>query len=118
MIPKVFESEFRFCLILWEHEPIQISELIKICSEDLGWNRSTTYTVIRRLKERGVLKSENSIISSLISREQIQEAQMNEMIDKTFEGSIPAFIAAFSKAQNLTETDLEEITRLINSRRT
>ena len=72
--PKVFESEYRFCLILWEHEPIKSGELVALCKEELGWKNSTTYTVIKRLSERGVLKNEKSIVTSLISRDEVQIA--------------------------------------------
>ena len=111
--PKVFESEYRFCLIMWKHEPIASAQLAKICKEELGWSRTTTYTVIKRLSERGVLKSENSIVTSLVSKEEIQAAEMDEMLTKTFEGSLPAFIAAFAKRQSLSEKEIEEIRRMI-----
>ena len=95
--PKIFESEYRFCLILWEHEPVRSKELVKLCEEQLGWKSTTTYTVIKRLSERGILKNEHTIVTSLISKDQIQEAEMEELIDKKFEGSLPAFIAAFGR---------------------
>lgn len=69
-VPKIFESEYRFCLILWEHEPINSTHLVELCKEQLGWSKATTYTVIRRLSERGVVKNENAVVSSLISKEQ------------------------------------------------
>ena len=72
--PKIFESEYRFCLILWEHEPISASSLAKLCLEQLGWKRTTTYTVIKRLADRGVLSNDNSMIVSLITKEQVQAA--------------------------------------------
>lgn len=112
--PKVFESEYRFCLILWEHEPISSGELAKLCQEHLGWKRTTTYTVIKRLSERGVLKNENSIVSSLVSKEEIQAAELDELVEKTFEGSLPAFIAAFTKHQNMTDTELNEVQKMID----
>ena len=112
-IPKIFESEYRFCLILWEHEPIASPKLAEICREELGWSRTTTYTVIKRLKERGILKSENTIVSTLVSKEEVQISEIDEMMNKTFEGSLPAFIAAFAKRQNLSEKDIEEIKRII-----
>ena len=68
--PKIFESEYRFCLILWEYEPIKSSELVKLCRDKLGWKPTTTYTVIKRLSERGIVKNENTVVSSLVSREQ------------------------------------------------
>ena len=96
-MPKVYESEYRFCLILWRTEPISCSKLAQICKEELGWSRTTTYTVIKRLCERSVLKNEKSIVTSLVSKEEIQIAELDEMIEKTFESSLPAFVAAFAK---------------------
>ena len=111
--PKIFESEYRFCLVLWKHEPITSANLAKLCNEELGWSRTTTYTVIKRLSERGVLKNENSVVSSLVSKEQVQASEMDELMEKTFEGSLPAFIAAFAKRQALSEAEIEEIRRII-----
>ena len=111
-IPKVFESEYKFCLILWENEPIKSGDLVKLCREKLGW-KNTTYTVIKRLSERGVVKNENTIVSSLVSKEEIQEAEIVDMVEKTFEGSLPAFIAAFGRHERLTEEEVENIKRMI-----
>ncbi len=111
--PKVFESEYRFCLILWKHEPINSTQLAKLCHEELGWSRTTTYTVIKRLSDRGVVKNENATVTSLVSKEEIQAAEMEEMVEKTFEGSLPAFIAAFAKRQALSDAEIEEIRRII-----
>ena len=111
--PKVFESEYRFCLIMWENEPISCADIAKLCKEKLGWSRTTTYTVIKRLCERGVLSSESSIVRSLVSKEDVQAAEMDEMMEKTFEGSVPAFIAAFAKREKLSEKDIEEIKSII-----
>ena len=112
--PKVFESEYRFCLLLWQNEPISSSELARLCNKKLGWSRTTTYTVIKRLSDRGVVKNEKTIVTSLISKEEIQLAEMEEMMTKTFENSLPAFIAAFAKKENLSEKEVEEIKRIIN----
>ncbi|MBD5534672.1 MAG: BlaI/MecI/CopY family transcriptional regulator [Lachnospiraceae bacterium] len=111
--PKVFESEYRFCLILWKYEPINSTKLARICKDELGWSRTTTFTVIRRLSDRGVVKNENATVTSLISKEEIQVAQMDEMMEKTFEGSLPAFIAAFARHQELTDDEMKEILRII-----
>ncbi len=111
--PKVFESEYRFCLILWEHEPIKSKELVQLCKEQLGWKPTTTYTVIKRLSERGVVKNENTIVTSLVSKDEIQEAEIEELVEKKFEGSLPAFIAAFGRHKKLTEKEVEEIRRII-----
>lgn len=111
--PKVFESEYRFCLILWKYEPINSTKLARICKEELGWSRTTTFTVIRRLSDRGVVRNENATVTSLISKEDIQVAQMDEMMEKTFEGSLPAFIAAFARRQELSDDEVKEILRII-----
>lgn len=112
--PKVFESEYRFCLILWEHEPVKSSELVNLCKEQLSWKPTTTYTVIKRLSERGVLKNENTIVTSLISKDEVQAAELNEMVEKTFEGSLPAFIAAFTKHQKLSEKEIDAVQQMID----
>lgn len=112
--PKVFESEYRFCLILWEHEPIKSSELVALCKEQLGWKPTTTYTVIKRLSARGVLKNENTVVTSLVSKDQVQAAEINEMVEKTFEGSLPAFIAAFTKQQRLSEEEIDAVQQMID----
>ena len=111
--PKVFESEYRFCLILWRSEPATCAELARVCREELGWSRTTTYTVIRRLAERGIVRNEDSVVTSLVSKEEIQLAEMDEMMTKTFENSLPAFLAAFAKRQDLSEEDIAEIRRII-----
>ena len=113
MSPKIFESEYRFCLILWEHEPIKSMELSKLCKEKLDWSKTTTYTVIKRLSERGVIKNENAIVTSIISKEEAQQSELDELMDKKFEGSLPAFIAAFGKRQALSDAEIEEIRRII-----
>lgn len=112
--PKVFESEYRFCLILWEHEPIKSSELVNLCRDQLGWKPTTTYTVIKRLSERGVLKNENTIVSSLVTKDEVQAAEINEMVEKTFEGSLPAFVAAFTKHQKLSEEEIDAVQAMID----
>lgn len=111
--PKIFESEYRFCLILWEHEPIRSAELARLCKERLGWSVTTTYTVIKRLSDRGVVKNEKAIVSSLISKEDAQIHELDELLEKKFEGSLPAFIAAFGRRQALSQEDIEEIKRII-----
>ena len=112
--PKVFESEYRFCLILWEHEPVKSTELVRLCDEELGWKKATTYTVIKRLSERGVLKSENAVVTSLVSKEEVQAAEVDEVVEKTFDGNIPQFLAAFSRNRKLTKEQISEIQKMID----
>lgn len=111
--PKIYESEYRFCLILWENEPIKSMELAKLCKEKLEWSKTTTYTVIKRLSDRGVLRNENAVVTSVISKEEAQLSELDELVDKKFEGSLPAFIAAFGRRQALSDTQIDEIRRII-----
>ena len=113
--PKVFESEYRFCLILWEHEPVGSTELVRLCKERLGWSKATTYTVIRRLCERGVVKNENAVVTAQISKEEAQAAERDELLEKTLEGSLPAFVAAFARRGGLKQSQIEELQRMIDS---
>lgn len=114
-IPKVFESEYRFCLILWENEPINSTKLARLCHEKLGWSRTTTYTVIRRLSDRGIVKNENAVVTSLVSKDEVQAAEIDELVEKTFEGSMPAFIAAFTRRKKLSGEEVEQIRRMLDS---
>ena len=112
--PKVFESEYRFCLILWEHEPIGSGKLVELCAEQLGWKPTTTDTVIKRLSERGVLKNEHAVVTSLVSKDEGQAAELDEMVEKTFEGSLPAFVAAFTKRQALSDAEIDALQAMID----
>ena len=112
--PKIPESEYRFCLIMWEKEPVAATDMVKLCQEQLGWKRTTTYTVIKRLGERGVLKLENGIVTSLVSKEEAEASEIEDLVEKKFGGSLPAFVAAFTKHQNVSERDLDELQRMID----
>ena len=112
-IPKIHEGEYRFCLILWENEPVASAKLAELCREQLGWSRTTTYTIIRRLSDRGVVQNENAIVTSLIKKEEVQLSEMNELVEKTFEGSLPAFIAAFARRQKLSEAEISALQTMI-----
>lgn len=111
--PKIFESEYRFCLILWENEPVSSRELSELCKEKLGWSKTTTYTVIKRLSDRGVLKNENTVVTSLVSKDEAQVSEIDELMEKKFEGSIPAFIAAFARSRKLSDKEIAEIRQII-----
>lgn len=116
-MPKIFESEYRFCLILWEHEPVKSGELVRLCKEQLGWKPTTTYTVIKRLSERGVLKNENTMVSSLVSKDEIQAEEIDELVEKKFGGSLPAFIAAFTKHRRISAAEIDEVQKMIDQYR-
>ena len=113
-VPKIYDSEYRFCQILWEHEPVKSRELVRLCQEQLGWKATTTYTVIKRLSQRGVLKNEDSIVTSLVSKEHVQAAELEELVDKTFDGSLPAFVAAFTRHQKITEKEIDAVQEMID----
>ena len=113
-VPKIHEGEYRFCLIMWEHQPIKAVDLAKLCQQQLTWKRTTTYTVIKRLGERGVLQNREGIITSLISKEDAQDYEINELVEKKFEGSLPAFIAAFTKRQDISDAELDEVQHMID----
>ena len=113
-IPKIAEGEYRFCLIMWEHEPVTAAELVKLCQAQLGWKRTTTYTVIKRLGERGVLQNGNGMVTSLVSKDEAQAFEIDELVEKKFEGSLPAFVAAFTKHQDISEEELDEVQRMID----
>ncbi len=115
--PKVFESEYRFCLILWENEPISSGELVKLAAAELGWKPTTTYTVIKRLSERGVLKNEHSVVTSLVSREEVRAAEADELMGKKFDNSLPAFLATFASRRHISNSELDEIQRMIDAYR-
>ena len=109
-IPKIHEGEYRFCLILWKHEPVTAA----LCLEQLGWKRTTTYTIIKRLGERGILKNENGLVTSLVSKDEAQACEIDELVEKKFEGSLPTFIAAFTKRQDLSAHELDEVQQMID----
>ncbi|MDD2420950.1 MAG: BlaI/MecI/CopY family transcriptional regulator [Heliobacteriaceae bacterium] len=111
---KLHDAEFRFACIVWENEPIQSGELARICERELGWKRTTTYTVLKKLCTRGILQNEGSIVTALVKREQIQQYESRTMIEKSFGGSLPQFIAAFLGNKKITEKEAEEIKNLID----
>ena len=112
--PKVYDSEYKFCQSLWANEPVKSRELVRLCQEQLGWKSTTTYTVIKRLSQRGVLKNEDTIVTSLVSKEEVQASQLEELVDKTFDGSLPAFVAAFTRHRNISEQEIDEVQAMID----
>lgn len=111
--PKVFESEYHFMQILWEAEPVNSTRLVGLCRERLNWSKATTYTVIRRLSERGIVKNENTIVRSLVSREEVQGASIDELMERTFNGSVPQFFAAFTRRTKMKPEDVELLRQMI-----
>ena len=106
--------ESRFADIIWENEPIQSCELVKISEEKFGWKKSTTYTVLKRLCEKGIFKNDKGTVISVTSREDFYSAKSEKFVEDSFGGSLPAFIAAFTKRKNLNQDEIEEILKMIN----
>lgn len=111
---KVHESEYRFLQILWEREPAASPELVKLCSERLGWKKSTTYTVIKKLTEKGIVKSEKTIVEALVTKEQVDRQAGEELLERTCKGDIPLFLAAFLRDRKLSKEEAERIRKLID----
>lgn len=105
----------RFADIVWAKEPLGSGELVKICEKELNWKKATTYTVLRKLCEKGFLKNENGVVSSLISKEEFYSAKSEQIIEESYEGSLPAFIAAFISRKNLTAKEADEIQKMIDT---
>ncbi len=112
--PKIYDSEYRFCQILWDHEPVSSGELVRLCQQELNWKKSTTYTVIKRLTERGIVKTEHAVVSSLVSRQQVQQQESRAFVQRAFGGSLPGFLAAFTGGRRLTEEEAAQLRRLID----
>lgn len=110
---KLGMVESRFAEIVWKNEPITTKELISKCAEELNWKRTTTYTVLKKLCEKGIFQTENSVVTSLISIDEFYAIQSEQFIDETFNGSLPAFITAFSRRKSISAKDLDEIRRMI-----
>lgn len=111
---KIFESEYRFLSILWENEPIASPELVRLCNAQLGWKKSTTYTVIKKLTDKGIVKSENTVVSALVTKDEVDKWQSEELLQRTSKGNIPLFLAAFLKDRKLSRADLDRIRQIID----
>ena len=110
---KLGAVEARFAELIWENEPLPSNRLAKLAEQELGWKKSTTYTILKRLCERGLFQNEGGQVSSLVSREEFQAAQGEQFVNENFAGSLPRFLAAFVQRKKLTEAEIDEIERLI-----
>ena len=111
------EVQARFADIVWEREPVGSGELVRICEKELNWKKPTTYTVLRKLCEKGLFKNEGGIVSALISREDYYGARSRQFVKESFGGSLPAFIAAFASGRSLSGSDVDELQRMIDEYR-
>lgn len=114
---KLGAVEARFAELIWENEPLPSNRLAKLAEQELGWKKSTTYTILKRLCERGLFQNEGGQVSSLVSREEFQAAQSEQFVEEAFGGSLPTFVAAFGSRRRLTDSELDELERLVESMR-
>ncbi|MBR3934289.1 MAG: BlaI/MecI/CopY family transcriptional regulator [Clostridia bacterium] len=112
---KLCTSDYRFMDIVWDNEPVKSGELVSLCNEKLGWKKSTTYTMVKKLSQKGYLKNENSIVTSLIPRKEVQMFESNYVVNSAFGGSLPSFIASFVSRRQLSKKEIEEIRSIIDN---
>ena len=112
---KMGVVESHFADIIWANEPLHSRELVKLCEKELNWNRSTTYTILRKLCERGIFQNNGGIVSSVLSKNDFYAVQSEQFVDETFEGSLPAFIAAFTQRKGISQQEAAEIRRMIDA---
>ena len=111
---KLGAIEARFADLIWENEPISSGALVRLCEENLGWKKSTTYTVLKKLCQRGIFRNEGGEVVSIVSREEFYAMQSRRFVEESFDGSLPAFIAAFSSGKPLTAREIADIRRMID----
>ena len=112
---KLCESDYRFMTVIWDNEPVPSGRLVELCAEALGWKKPTTYTTLRKLCEKGFAKNENTVVSALIPREQVQAYASEHFVEHTFRGSLPGFLAAFLGGKTISQEEAEELKRLIDA---
>jgi predicted transcriptional regulator len=114
---RLGEMEQKFADLIWEHEPVTSRDLTRLCAQDFNWKRTTTYTMLRRLCDRGIFQNKNGTVISLMSRDEFLALQGEEFLEESFEGSLPRFIAAFTRRKKLSDREVQEIQRLIDGYR-
>ena len=114
---KLGAIETRFAEIIWSNAPLTTNQLIKLCEEELEWKRTTTYTVLKKLCEKGIFKTENSMVSVVISKSEFEGLQSEQFVEETFKGSLPAFLTAFNSRKKLSDKEIDEIQKLIDQMR-
>lgn len=110
---KLYDAEYKFSNIIWDNEPINSTELVRLCADKLKWKKSTTYTVLKKLCERGILQNSDTIVTALVKREDVQRYESNAVVEKAFDGSLPKFLTAFLGERKITEQEAEELKRII-----
>lgn len=111
---RLAEAEYRFACIVWDNEPLPSGKLVELCGEELGWKKSTTYTVLKKLVERGILQNENALVTALVPREAIQREESKAVVERTFGGSLPSFLAAFMGGRTISDAEADELKAVID----
>lgn len=111
---KLGPIETRFAHIVWDNAPVTTAQLVKLCTEQLQWKRTTTYTVLKKLSEKGLFRMEDSVVTVLMTREEFESAQSADFVEETFRGSLPAFVAAFARSKTLSSEELRELRQLLD----
>lgn len=110
---KLFDAEYKFTSLIWDNEPINSTELVRLSADKLGWKKSTTYTVLKKLGERGILQNRDAVVTALVKREDVQKYESNAVMEKAFDGSLPKFLTAFLGERRLSEQEAAELKRII-----
>ena len=114
---RLCESDFRFMCVVWENEPVSSHDLVLKCNEQLGWKKSTTYTVLKKMSEKGFAKNEGSVITSIVEKNDVQKYESNRVVNTSFDGSLPSFLASFFGGKKISEDEAQELKRLIDNYR-
>lgn len=114
---RLCESDYRFMTVIWDHEPLSSTELVALCQEELGWKKSTTYTMLKKLCDKGLARNESAQVTSLVPREEVQAAESETFVEQTFGGSLPGFLVSFLGSKTISHKEADELKRLIDQHR-
>ena len=112
---NLWDSEYKFMCVVWDNAPVNSGALVELCKEKLGWKKSTTYNAIRKMCEKGLIKNENAVVSVLVEKEMVQANESESFVERTFDGSLPSFLASFLRGKTISEKEAKKLTELINS---
>ncbi|MDD2211654.1 MAG: BlaI/MecI/CopY family transcriptional regulator [Clostridia bacterium] len=110
---KLYDAEYKFTSLIWDYEPINSTELVRLCADKLGWKKSTTYTVLKKLCDRGILQNQDAVVTALVKRKDVQKYESNAVIEKSFDGSLPKFLTSFLGSRKITAQEADELKQII-----
>lgn len=110
---KLYDAEYKFACLIWDNEPINSTDLVRLCAEKLGWKKSTTYTVLKKLCDRGILQNQDAVVTARVKREDVQKYESNNLVEKSFDGSLPKFLTAFLGERKITQQEAEALKQII-----